>query len=80
MGKEEKDKINKEADKMSLNLNKTQKTSFSDFVSQHRKQIQKLSDTNWKKNSDGKYVITKDDPWRQEHEWDELNKELHQDR
>ncbi len=80
MGKEEKDKINEEADKMSLNLNKTHKTSFSDFVSQHRKQIQKLSDTNWKKNSDGKYVITKEDPWRQEHEWDELNNELHQDK
>lgn len=80
MDKEEKDKIKKEGDKMSLPLNKTQKTSFSDFVSQHREQIHKLSDANWKRNSDGKYVITKDDSWRQEHEWDDLNKELNQDK
>ncbi|SPF32601.1 hypothetical protein SBF1_1120001 [Candidatus Desulfosporosinus infrequens] len=50
----------------------------SDFVSQHRDKIQELSNANWPKNSDGEYVITKDDPWRQEHEWDELYKELKQ--
>ncbi|MFZ3103046.1 MAG: hypothetical protein WA131_09250 [Desulfitobacteriaceae bacterium] len=76
MDKEEKDKVNKEENEMSLPLNKTQKPSFSDFVNQHRDKIQELSDANWPKNSDGEYVITKDDPWRQEHEWDELYKEL----
>jgi len=76
MDKEESNKMKKEGDEMSLPLNKTQKSLFSDFVSQHGEQIQQLSDANWKKNSDGKYIITKDDSWRQEHEWDELNKEL----
>jgi hypothetical protein len=76
MDKEEKDKKDKEEGKVSLPLNKKQKTSFFDFVSQHREQIQTLADKNWKKNSDGNYVIEKDDPWRQEHEWDELYKEL----
>lgn len=80
MDKEEKDKKNEEGNKMSLSFNKNHKTSFSDFVSQHREQIHKFSDTNWKKNSDGKYVISKDDPWRREHEWDELKKEFHQEK
>lgn len=72
MDKEEKDTKDEEEDKMSLPLNKKEKTSFSDFVSQHREQIQTLADKNWKKNSNGDYVIEKDDPWRQEYEWDEL--------
>lgn len=76
MDKEEKDKTDKEVVKMSLPLNKKQNTSFSDFISQHREQIQTIADKNWKKNSDGDYVIEKDDPWRQEYEWDELYKEL----
>ena len=80
MDKEEKNIKNEEGNKMSLSFNKNHKPSFSDFVSQHREQIHKLSDTNWKKNSDGKYVISKDDPWRQEHEWDELNKEFHEEK
>lgn len=80
MDKEEKGRKNEEGDKMSLPLNKTQKNLFSDFVSQHREQIHKLSDANWDKNSDGKYVIAKDDPWKQEKEWDELNKERNQEK
>ena len=66
MDKKERNEMKKEGDEMSQPLNRTQKNLFSDFVSQHRDQIHQLSDANWKKNSDGKYVITKDDAWRNE--------------
>lgn len=76
MDKEDMDKKDKEEGKVSLPLNKKPNTSFSDFVSQHREQIHTIADKNCKKNSNGDYVIEKDDPWREEHEWDELYKEL----
>jgi hypothetical protein len=53
MDKEEKDKVNKEENEMSLPSNKTQKPSFSDSVSQHRDKIQELSNANWPTKSNG---------------------------
>lgn len=69
--------MNGEGKSMSIPLERaSKKPSFSDFVKEHKEQIQKLADFNWEKNSDGQYIIPKDDPWRQEHHWDELHKEL----
>jgi len=75
MDKKKKNDTSEGGEDMSVALNTPSETSFADFVTQHKEEINKLADSNWKKNSNGKYVITKDDLWRQEHEWDEVAKD-----
>lgn len=76
MAKEDNDKVNKGETDMSIATSTSKKTSFADFVAEHKEEIRKLSEANWKINSNGQHVILKNDPWRDEHEWDELNEEL----
>lgn len=44
--------------------------NFNDFLEKNKDKIRNLTESNTKRNEDGLPVITKDDPWRQEKEWD----------
>lgn len=44
---------------------------LKDFINQNKEKIRKLSEQNTKKNSKGEVVITKNDPWRNEVEWEQ---------
>lgn len=46
------------------------KQLFSDFIKKKDDVIRKMVEENTVKNKDGKTVVTKDDPWRKETEWD----------
>ena len=46
------------------------------IIEKHKEAILKIARANTKKNENGLTVIEKDDPWRNETEWDELYKEL----
>ena len=37
-----------------------------------RKELFEKAEANTVRNKDGKVVLTKDDPWREEDEWDEI--------
>ncbi len=50
------------------------KKDFSSFMAQNREKAYAIANANTPKNKNGKAVITKDDPWRNEHEWDELSR------
>ena len=50
--------------------------SFADFVNQNKNTIHKVTGSNSIKNHDGDTVISKDDPWRNESEWDQIYWEL----
>jgi hypothetical protein len=50
--------------------------NFSEFLEKNKAKIRKVADSITKKNENGIPVISKDDPWRKEHEWDDLYKEL----
>lgn len=78
MDKEEKGRLKKKEDQdMPAILKANNNPSFADFVAEHQEQIRKLSDNNWKKNSEGEYVITPDDAWLDEDHWDRYFEELH---
>lgn len=62
-------------DKMSLPQKNVEK-DFAEFVSKNRDLINRIAKSNTIKNNDGLTVIEKDDPSRDEHEWDDLYKEL----
>lgn len=57
---------------------KSEKTmdNFKGFLEQNKDKIRKITDSNTKRNENGIPVISKDDPWRKEEEWDSLCKEL----
>lgn len=48
----------------------------TEVIKKHKEAILKIAKANTKKNEDGLTVIEKDDPWRNETEWDELFKEI----
>jgi len=75
MDKEEKSKVNKEGDKMQTTLKKDT-FSFADFIRTNKNTIRKVVNSNSTKNNDGLTVISKNDPWRNESEWDQLNKDI----
>ena len=72
MNKKEKGKGDKEGDNMQPALNQF---SFTDFIRTNKNTINKVVNSNTVKNKDGLTVITKNDPWRNEKEWDQFNKE-----
>jgi hypothetical protein len=47
--------------------------SFKDFLKQNKEKIRKITEENTVRNSKGEVVITKDDSWRNETEWDDNN-------
>ena len=73
MDKKEKGKGNKEGDNMQTALNQS---SFADFIRANKNIINKVVNSNTVKNKDGLTVITKNDHWRNESEWDQLGKDI----
>ena len=49
---------------------------FSKFAELHREALFSVAEKNTKYNKDGRAVISKDDTWFNEDEWDEHYKEL----
>jgi len=45
-------------------------TSFKEFVTKNKILIHSIANSNTIKNEDGKTVVPKNDPWRNENEWD----------
>jgi hypothetical protein len=75
MNKEGKDRGNKGEKDMQAIVKKTV-PSFADFVNSNKNGIRKAVGSNSTQNSDGLTVISKDDPWRDESEWDQLEKDF----
>lgn len=50
--------------------------NFAEFVKANKKILYNFAEKNTKRNSNGDAVISKDDPWFYEDEWDEHYKEL----
>ena len=49
---------------------------FDEFVSKNKAALFSVAEKNTKRDSQGRAVITSDDPWFKEDEWDEKYKEL----
>jgi len=62
-------------DNMPLPQKNVQK-DFAEFLNSNKDLINKIARSNTTKNDAGITVIPKDDPWRDEHDWDEVYKEL----
>jgi len=76
MDKEKKDtKDQTEGKDMPVTADRIQADSFADFLTRNKLLIRQLAEANTKKNQEGKTTISKNDPWREEHEWNKLNKE-----
>ena len=50
--------------------------NFEEFVKANRNIIYDLAEKNTERNADGEPVISRDDPWFYEDEWDDYYKEL----
>ncbi|SFM38372.1 hypothetical protein [Pelosinus propionicus] len=50
--------------------------NFTDFIEKNKDKIRKVAEANTVRNKKGIPVITKDDPWRNEKEWDITFSEL----
>lgn len=50
--------------------------SFDELLVKHGAKIYELAEKNTVRNADGQTVISRDDPWFYEDEWDEYYKEL----
>lgn len=48
--------------------------TFTEFLDKNREKIIKVAESNTIKNSQGKPIISKNDTWRDEIEWDDLHK------
>lgn len=75
MDKEEKDGDNKGEKDMQAVLKGTA-PSFADFLNSNKDIVRKVVDSNTVKNNDGLTVISKDDPWRDELEWDHYDRKI----
>lgn len=64
-----------EMDKMPI-PQKKEETPFADFISKNKEIIYKIAQSNTVVNESGLTVIPKDDPWREEKEWDEMYEDL----
>lgn len=51
-------------------------TRLASFIKANKEAVYRLAEENTTRNEDGKVVITNDDNWRQESEWDEVFEEL----
>lgn len=50
--------------------------NFAEFVRNNKKAIYEFTEKNTPRNKNGDAVISKEDPWFYEDEWDEYYKEL----
>lgn len=50
--------------------------NFGDFMKNNRTMLYAAAEKNTRRNAEGHAVITRDDPWFDENEWDEHYKEL----
>ena len=50
--------------------------SFTEFVKNNKEKAYRLAEQNTVRNSKGQVIITKEDPWYKEDEWDKHYKEL----
>ncbi|HZK84497.1 MAG TPA: hypothetical protein VFC58_07460 [Desulfosporosinus sp.] len=75
MDKEELERKNEEGKNMRA-ARKESEPSFADFINSNKNVIRKIVGANSTNNRDGLAVITKDDPWRDESEWDQLDRDL----
>ena len=50
--------------------------SFTKFIKQNKEKAYRLAEQNTTRNSKGQVIISKDDPWVNENEWDEYAKEF----
>ena len=50
--------------------------NFEDFVRANKAAIYAAAEANTKRNANGDVVISRDDPWFYEDEWDDYYKEL----
>jgi len=76
MDKEKKDtKKQREGKDMPVTANSVQADTFAEFLTRNKLLIRHLAEANTKRNQEGKTVISKNDPWREEHEWNKANKE-----
>lgn len=53
-----------------------QMSTYTKVIKKNKEKLMDIANINTKKNQDGLTVISKDDPWREETEWDELYKDL----
>lgn len=52
------------------------KDELKDFIKQNKEKVYKIAEQNTTRNSKGQVIISKDDPWFNEDEWEEHFKEL----
>ena len=57
------------------NMDKEHK-SFKEFIKRNKEKIYRIAETNTTRNSKGQVIISKDDPWYYEDEWEEHFMEL----
>lgn len=50
--------------------------TFKEFVQTKKEKIRRITEKNVKRNEQGRVVIAKHDPWRDETEWDDYFQEL----
>jgi len=50
--------------------------ALSVFIQQNKNKIKKVSEKNITKNKEGLIVLSKDDEWRNETEWDNFYKDV----
>ncbi|MHB8122575.1 MAG: hypothetical protein ACYDG4_10520 [Desulfuromonadaceae bacterium] len=70
-----KTKKKKEGDNMPAVIEE-QKCTFEEFITKNRKLVRTVAVANTAKDREGNTVIAKNDPWRNEHEWDEMHRKL----
>lgn len=51
--------------------------NFLEFMSRNRDKVYEIADQQTAKNKDGVPIITKDDPWKEEGEWDEEKEDVY---
>jgi len=51
-------------------------SKFTDFIQQNKDRIRKATNSNSQRNLNGIPVISKDDKWREETEWNEMYKDI----
>ena len=71
----DKESNHEEMEKMPI-PQKKEDTTFADFVNKNKTIIYKIAKANTVVNESGLAVIPKDDPWRDEKEWDEMYEDL----
>ena len=49
---------------------------FDKFIALHKEKLFAVAEKNTRRNKDGRAVISKDDNWRNEDEWDNYYEEL----